>query len=361
MESVSVRLNGLSKSYMHQVKGQTTAVNRISLTVEPGELLTFLGPSGCGKTTTLRMIAGFEEPDSGRILFGKEDVTDYMANKRDIGFVFQNYALFPHMSIYENVAYGLKIRNYKKTDIENQVLEALSLVQLDGFENQFPHQMSGGEQQRVALARAIVIKPKVLLLDEPLSNLDAKLRVSTRGEIRNLQKTLSISTIYVTHDQEEAMAISDRIVVMNHGDIIQIGTAEELYYNPETEFVAKFIGRINAIPAEIISVSGGEAEVRIAENTYKVQNILRDIKIGDTVNILLRPESIQLKEFSGTSKLAGIISNRVFLGDKVDYFVESYGIKLNISSYDLLNQTSFSINQKVEIILNEKYMKILKR
>ncbi len=263
MESVNIKLEKLVKTYIHQLKGEINAVNGVSLTVEPGELLTLLGPSGCGKTTTMRMLAGFEEPDNGKVIIGSEDVTDKMANQRDIGFVFQNYALFPHLSVYENVAYGLKIRNYEKKEIDKLVNEALTLVKLDGYEGQFPHQMSGGEQQRVALARAVVIKPKVLLLDEPLSNLDAKLRISTRSEIRKLQKSLSISTLYVTHDQEEAMAISDRIIVMNHGDIIQIGTAEELYFNPETEFVAKFIGVINSIPSTAINIDRDTALVDI--------------------------------------------------------------------------------------------------
>lgn len=359
MESVSVKLDTLIKTYAHQAKGQITAVDGISLTVEPGELLTFLGPSGCGKTTTLRMVAGFEEPDSGNIFIGGKDVTNYMANKRDIGFVFQNYALFPHLSIYENVAYGLKIRNVNKREINSLVSEALALVKLDGFENQFPHQMSGGEQQRVALARAIVIKPKVLLLDEPLSNLDAKLRVSTRGEIRRLQKALSISTIYVTHDQEEAMAISDRIVVMNHGDIIQIGTAEELYYSAETEFVAKFIGRINSIPANIIRVTEGRAEINIGGEIFTIDNILRNIGTGDTVNILLRPESVRLDEITDKSKLTGTVIERVFLGEKVEYTVEANGFKINVSAYDPLKRKTFKDNQKVSIILDEKRMKIL--
>jgi iron(III) transport system ATP-binding protein len=216
-------------------------VNRVNLTVQPGELLTFLGPSGCGKTTTLRMVAGFEDPDEGRIFIGETDVTHLMVNRRNLGFVFQNYALFPHLSIYENIACGLRVKGMPSAVMEQAVTGVLKLVGLEGYEHQFPNQLSGGEQQRVALARAIVIKPQVLLFDEPLSNLDAKLRVRTRSEIRHLQKSLQITSIYVTHDQEEAMAISDRIVVMNKGEIMQVGTAEELYFRPNCEFVAKFI------------------------------------------------------------------------------------------------------------------------
>jgi len=359
MEPVKIRLDNLVKTYMHQEKGRIAAVNGVSLSVEPGELLTLLGPSGCGKTTTMRMIGGFEEPDSGRIFIGSQDITNAMANKRDAGFVFQNYALFPHMSVYENIAYGLKIRNIDKEETDRLVSEVLHLVKLDGYEKQFPHQMSGGEQQRVALARAIVVKPKVLLLDEPLSNLDAKLRVSTRSEIRRLQKALSISTIYVTHDQEEAMAISDRIVVMDHGDIIQIGTAEDLYYSPKTEFVAKFIGKINTIPSTVLSLVDGQAEVRIGDSKYTVDNILRDISAGQNVDVLVRPEAIKLEVISGTSKLTGVISERVFLGDRVDYTVESKGFNLQVSSYDPIRRKTFESNQKVEIILDDKRMKIL--
>ena len=359
MGSVNIKLENLTKTYMHQLKGAINAVNGVSLTVEPGELLTLLGPSGCGKTTTMRMLAGFEEPDGGRVLIGSEDVTDKMANQRDIGFVFQNYALFPHLSVYENVAYGLKIRGYDKKETDKLVAEALSLVKLDGYEEQFPHQMSGGEQQRVALARAVVIKPKVLLLDEPLSNLDAKLRISTRSEIRRLQKSLSISTLYVTHDQEEAMAISDRIIVMNHGDIIQIGTAEELYFNPETEFVAKFIGAVNTIPAEVVSEGDGEIAVKVENNIFTVSNVLRKVSAGEKVDVLIRPEAVKLEEFSEKTELAGIVTERSFLGDRVDYTVEAGTFSLKVSSYDLFGQSEFEEQQKVAILLDEKRMKII--
>jgi len=244
VSAVGIRIDRLSKRFEHRVRGRVYAVRDVSLTIQPGEFVTLLGPSGCGKTTTLRMIAGFERPDSGRVFIGEQDVTDLMANQRNIGFVFQNYALFPHLSVFENVAYGLRVQRKSERDIVRAVSDVLALVGLQGYDRQFPHQLSGGEQQRVALARAIVIRPRVLLFDEPLSNLDARLRVHMRGELRALQKTLAITAIYVTHDQEEAMAISDRIAVMNQGSIIQEGTAEDLYRHPASDFVAQFIGRI---------------------------------------------------------------------------------------------------------------------
>ncbi len=227
---IGVKVEGLSKRYDHRVKGEVYAARDVNLEVAAGEFLTLLGPSGCGKTTTLRMVAGFEKPDAGRVLFAGEDVTHMPANQRNIGFVFQNYALFPHLSVYENVAYGLEMRSVAGGDIATRVAEVLALVGLAGYEHQFSSQLSGGEQQRVALARAIVIHPRVLLFDEPLSNLDAKLRVQMRQEIRDLQRRLGITTIYVTHDQEEAMAVSDRIVVMHQGTVMEEGTAQDLYH-----------------------------------------------------------------------------------------------------------------------------------
>jgi iron(III) transport system ATP-binding protein len=255
MQPLRIHIEHVSKAFTHPVKGRLTAVDDVDLEVLPGELLTLLGPSGCGKTTTLRMVAGFEAPTRGRIHFGDEDVTERMVNRRSLGFVFQNYALFPHLSVFENVAYGLRVQKLPDAEIRAAVADVLGRVGLAGYEPQFPNRLSGGEQQRVALARAIVIRPHVLLFDEPLSNLDAKLRVRTRVEIRRLQKSLGITSIYVTHDQEEAMAISDRIAVMNRGRIVQIGTAESLYFRPATGFVARFIGKINAFPARPVTPS----------------------------------------------------------------------------------------------------------
>ncbi len=270
MTPVAIRLAGLTKQFAHRVKGQVYAVRDVSIAIAPGELLTLLGPSGCGKTTTLRMIAGFEDPDAGTIAIGERDVTHLMANERNIGFVFQNYALFPHLSVYENVAYGLRVQKKPHGEIARAVGEVLGLVGLAGYERQQPHQLSGGEQQRVALARAIVFQPRVLLFDEPLSNLDAKLRVQMRDEIRQLQKRLGVTTVYVTHDQEEAMAISDRIAVMDRGEIVQVGTAESLYHSPANEFVAHFIGRTNLLSARVTAIRDGGVEVDVGGHAVRV-------------------------------------------------------------------------------------------
>src|SRR5438552_4584789 len=261
MDAIAVQVDGVSKRFAHRVKGEIYAAHDVKLDVGPGEFLTLLGPSGCGKTTTLRMIAGFEVPDAGRIRFDGQDVTALPANQRNIGFVFQNYALFPHLSVFENVAYGLHVRAATTDTIRRSVGEVLALVGLAGYEQQFSGQLSGGEQQRVALARAIVIHPRVLLFDEPLSNLDAKLRVQMRTDIRELQRRLAITTVYVTHDQEEAMAVSDRIVVMNQGTIVQEGTAEDLYHRPATQFVAQFVGRVNLIAGVVQTINGRSATI----------------------------------------------------------------------------------------------------
>src|SRR5882672_8888875 len=244
--AAEVRLERVEKSF----DGKTRVVDRVDLVVQPGEFFALLGPSGCGKTTTLRMIAGFEIPDGGQIRVGGEDVTDMPVHKRDMGMIFQSYALFPHRTVAENVAFGLRMRGVDKGEIKGRVTQALRLVALEGYDDRRPAQLSGGQQQRVALARAIVIRPRILLCDEPLAALDRKLRQSMQFELKSLQQQLGVTTIFVTHDQEEAMTISDRIAVMNAGSIEQIGTAREIYDRPRTRFVSDFIGEINLFAGE---------------------------------------------------------------------------------------------------------------
>jgi ABC-type Fe3+/spermidine/putrescine transport system ATPase subunit len=361
MEAVEIRLNNITKTFLHRVKGEVTAVDNVSLTVEPGELLTILGPSGCGKTTTLRIVAGFEQPDTGRVSIAGKDVTELMANRRNIGFVFQNYALFPHLSIFENVAYGLKVQGRGKMEVEKVVAEVLDLVGLSGYEHQFPHQISGGEQQRVALARAIVIKPKVLLFDEPLSNLDAKLRVHTRGEIRSLQRRLKITSVYVTHDQEEAMAISDRIVVMNHGAIVQIGTAEDLYFSPRSEFVARFIGKVNTVPARVSEAREKEIDLQIFGHTYLVPAPDHEVRVGEEVRAFIRPEFIDLSSESGDGHFAAVIIERTFLGEKVEYGLEVDGMPMTVVAYPQSGSGVLSLNQRVGVRLHGESVRLLQK
>ena len=320
MQPVPITLAGISKGFAHGVKGQIFAVDDVNLTVVPGELLTLLGPSGCGKTTTLRMIAGFEQPTSGSIHIGDRDVTSLRANERNIGFVFQNYAIFPHLSVFENVAYGLRVQNKADDEIKRAVSEVLELVGLTGYAQQQPHQLSGGEQQRVALARAIVFKPRILLFDEPLSNLDAKLRVQMRDEIQQLQKRLGITTVYVTHDQEEAMAISDRIAVMSGGKIVQIAAAEDLYDRPSNEFVARFIGRANLLDGRLTSVDGEKVAVEVLGQTIVVSGAPVGAKAGDAVRVMIRPERISLAR-NGAEGVAAKVVSRTFLGEKTEYYV----------------------------------------
>jgi len=318
--TLGVHVDGVSRRFAHRVKGEVYAARDVKLDVRPGEFLTLLGPSGCGKTTTLRMIAGFEKPDSGRIRIGEQDVTGLPANQRNIGFVFQNYALFPHLSVFENVAYGLRVRGQTGDTISRSVNEVLALVGLAGYEQQFSGQLSGGEQQRVALARAIVIRPRVLLFDEPLSNLDAKLRVQMRQEIRDLQRRLAITTIYVTHDQEEAMAVSDRIAVMNQGSVVQEGTAEDLYHRPASEFVARFVGRVNLVSGRVAEVAGDTLQVAALGTVLGVRWARRSFAAGDAVRLVVRPEAIEVAR-TGTGHARATVQSRMFLGEKIEYLL----------------------------------------
>src|SRR5437773_4279081 len=324
-----LRLERVSKSFTREGQSAFAAVRDVSLTVEPGELLTLLGPSGCGKTTTLRMVAGFEQPDEGRIHIGDQEVTDLMVYRRSIGFVFQNYALFPHLTVFDNVAYGLKVRRVSTAEIGRRVSQVLELVGLPGYEKRFPNQLSGGEQQRVAVARAVVVEPQLLLFDEPLSNLDAKLRVQMRAELSRLQRQLAITTVYVTHDQEEAMAISDRIAVMRQGSVAQIGTAEELYRAPRSAFVAQFIGHVNLVDTRVLAVNGGAIAVELWGVTLSVPTD-DAYTAGQPVSLVLRPESLSLvadavKATGAEALRPGVVRGRTFLGEKVEYVVEVAG------------------------------------
>jgi ABC-type Fe3+/spermidine/putrescine transport system ATPase subunit len=361
MEAVEIRLNNITKTFLHRVKGKITAVDNVSLAVEPGELLTILGPSGCGKTTTLRIVAGFEQPDAGRVSIAGKDVTDLMANRRNIGFVFQNYALFPHLSIFENVAYGLKVHRRGKKKIEEAVGEVLEMVGLSGYEHQFPHQISGGEQQRVALARAIVIKPKVLLFDEPLSNLDAKLRMHTRGEIRSLQRRLKITSVYVTHDQEEAMAISDRIVVMDHGAVAQIGMAEDLYFSPRSEFVARFIGKVNAVPAQIEETGEKEISLKIFGKNYTVAAPDQEVQPGQEVRAFIRPEFLELCSTPGEGHFTAVIVERTFLGEKVEYGLEVGGTRMTVVAHPQSGGGVLPLKKRVGVRLHGENVRLLQK
>ena len=304
--SNQVIINDAVKKY-----GDFTALNGVSLDIKEGEFFTLLGPSGCGKTTLLRMIAGFNSIEGGQFYFGEKIINDVPAHKRDIGMVFQNYAIFPHLSVRDNVAYGLKARKVDKSEIDNKVKEALELVQITHLADRKPNELSGGQQQRVALARAFVIEPSVLLMDEPLSNLDAKLRVQMRTVIKKLQKRLGITTIYVTHDQEEALAISDRIAVMKDGHIMQIGTPQEIYAKPDNPFVAGFIGVSNFLDCEV-----SEDGTVVIKNEVKIKVPLRK-KYNGKAKLSARPEQL----FFSKEGMPGKIQLSTFLGDYIEYEV----------------------------------------
>lgn len=289
---VKVSLDHVTKAF-----GSVKAVQDVSVGIGEGELFLMVGPSGCGKTTALRIIAGFYKPDSGSVRFDDREINDLPPYKRNTGMVFQNYALWPHMNIYDNVAFGLKMRKVPSGERVDRIKRVLDIVRMREYAERFPNQLSGGQQQRIALARALVIEPSVLLLDEPLSNLDAKLRVEMRSEIRRIQKELGITTIYVTHDQSEALAIADRIAVMNVGCISQVGTPREIYQYPENPFVASFMGEPNIIDGQIdaINKETGLARVRIDEKLVLEARLPRDFSsyaVGDKVSCFIRPETI---------------------------------------------------------------------
>ncbi len=355
-QSLSIGLAGVSAIFHHEQRGDITAVKDLDLDVAPGEFLTLLGASGCGKTTTLRMIAGFQEPTTGTIRFGDDDVTQLPANRRDIGFVFQNYALFPHLSVFENVAYGLRVKRRSAAEIRASVEQRLRQVGLTGLGERMISELSGGQQQRVALARAIAIRPRVLLFDEPLSNLDAQLRVQMRGEIARLQKELAITTVYVTHDQEEAMAISDRIAVMNEGRIVQIGKAEELYERPASQFVATFLGNTNLLRGKVIAREDGGVTLDVAGYRWTLQTDAA-ATVGQTLCAVLRPEALTLSREEGG--LTGTVESRVYLGAKAEYLVRVGDRLLQVVQSNPVAGDPFESGQRVSLKLPASGVQLL--
>ncbi|KKJ75623.1 sugar ABC transporter substrate-binding protein [Kiloniella litopenaei] len=350
LKAGSVTFENVTKKY-----GAVTAIDDVSFSIAPGHLVTLLGPSGCGKTTTLRMIAGLEHASSGRILIGGKDVTNLPATDRDVSMVFQSYALFPHMTVGENVAYGLTVGGLKKAEAAERAEEGLALVGLAGYASRLPSELSGGQQQRVAVARALVLEPEVLLLDEPLSNLDAKLRRKVREEIRDLQQKLGLTAVYVTHDQEEALAVSDRIIVMNRSIIAQEGTPRELYEAPSSAFIADFIGDANLITGEVISANHEKAKVRIDSIEYELPS--RGLRIG-SAQIAVRPDSILLEPAQGSSGpgssvsgssesgsagakdqigIRGNVTHSTYLGNQMHYSVDSPLGELFVVDYRIDN------------------------
>lgn len=299
--------------------GDVTAVDSVSLSILRGEFLTLLGPSGCGKTTLLRMIAGFELPDSGRVVLGGREVTELPPHQRDVTTVFQHYALFPHLNVFDNVAFGLERRHVARDEVRRRVAAALEMVRLGGLDVRQPRELSGGQQQRVALARALVVEPRVLLLDEPLAALDLKLRKQMQIELKGLQRRLGISFVYVTHDQEEALTMSDRIVVMNAGRIEQVGRSEEIYERPETEFVAGFIGVSNILEGDLEEVTGERSVIRIGN--ARVGAHADSVKPGERVRVLIRPEKISISSESAPDLLSGRIDAAVYLGESTQWKV----------------------------------------
>ena len=311
----TIELRAVTKRF-----GAAAVVDRVSFTVEAGTLVTLLGPSGCGKTTTLRMIAGLETPSEGQVLIGGRDVTARAASERNVSLVFQSYALFPHLTVLDNVAYGPRARGARPADAHIRARDALALVGLTGLEARLPAQLSGGQQQRVALARALVLEPGALLFDEPLSNLDARLRRRVRDEIRSLQRRLGVSVVYVTHDREEALAVSDRIIVMDHGRIVEEGPPVELFESPRTRFVAEFLAEANIVSGRLLAVRGDVADVEIAGYVMKMPH--RGHAPGE-VTVAIRPDAITVHAADGAGGIAGRISRSAFVGHAVEYVVET--------------------------------------
>jgi spermidine/putrescine ABC transporter ATP-binding subunit len=360
-ESADVELEAVTKRF-----GAVIAVNAVSLEVRRGEVLALLGPSGCGKTTMLRVIAGFEDADAGTVRIRRQVVNDVPIYRRNLGMVFQQYALFPHMTVLDNVAFGLRMRRVARSEIRQRVREAMALVRLSGLEDRLPSQLSGGQQQRVALARAIVTKPAVLLLDEPLGALDRKLREQMQIEIKQLQRAVGITTIFVTHDQEEALTLADRIAVMEGGDIVQVGTPVEIYERPRSRFVSDFIGVSNFLPGRIVARNGTELAVEIDGGLRLRAPGGEDLAVGEMVEVAIRPEKLRMDRVPGpgANTLRGRIENVVYLGAitycyvRVDEHVRLVVLEPNHSPP---TQVSYPSGREVHVSWELESMLVLRR
>ncbi len=351
-----VRLEHISKIYQDPKTGKEFyAVKDTSLNIEPGSFVTLLGPSGCGKTTTLRMIAGFESPDEGEIYLGDEPINELTPNKRDTAMVFQSYALLPHYNVFDNVAYGLKLRKVPKEEIKERVMKILDLVELTGMEGRMTNQLSGGQQQRVALARALVIEPSVLLFDEPLSNLDAKLRVTMRTEIRRIQQEVGITAIYVTHDQSEAMALSDKIIIMSKGVVAQMGTPQEIYYHPVNEFVADFIGEANFLKGKMTAKEDGWAVLDIEGSPLKVE-ATEKMEVGNEYTLVLRPEAASLADEGG---LPCEVVLSCFMGSYQNYHVKVGNTLVKLEEHNPKNKKIYQVGDRCALVFDPRSVHVL--
>ena len=358
MEKVKkgVRLEHISKIYQDPKTGKDFyAVKDTTLEIEPGSFVTLLGPSGCGKTTTLRMIAGFESPDEGEIYLGDEAINELTPNKRDTAMVFQSYALLPHYNVFDNVAYGLKLRKVPKEEIKARVMKILDLVELNGMEARMTNQLSGGQQQRVALARALVVEPSVLLFDEPLSNLDAKLRVSMRTEIRRIQQEVGITAIYVTHDQSEAMALSDKIIIMNKGVVAQMGTPQEIYYHPVNEFVADFIGEANFLKGTMTGRDGNYAVLTVEGCEIRVP-AGAEMQQGKDYTVVLRPEAAALAD-EGGMPCRVVLS--CFMGSYQNYHVMVGNTLVKLEEHNPKNKRIYSVGETCSLVFAPESVHVL--
>jgi putative spermidine/putrescine transport system ATP-binding protein len=348
----------LNIEHLEKFFGTNRVVKDFNLAIEQGEFVSLLGPSGCGKTTVLRMVAGFETTSSGAITIDGQDVTHLRPNQRNIGMVFQSYALFPNLTVAQNVGFGMRVAGRPKSEIKARVDEMLRLIGLPKLGNRYPFQLSGGQQQRVALARALAVQPRVLLLDEPLSALDAKIRVSLRDEIREIQRELGITTIFVTHDQEEALSMSDRVVVMNGGVAEQTGAPFEIYNKPTTRFVAQFVGTLNTLSATVLDAKTGR--VTVGETTIALNRPLNGAEAGGTINLALRPEVVSLGRKEGRDTvLSGRLAEVHFLGSTIRMRVEVGSTLISLDTFNTPDTPPPHIGEAVEISLAERDLLVL--